>query len=182
MLETRVGLLDEVLSAHAGALGADFDGYRNHAYRVANFCLALTSTSTTARDEERIAKIASAAAFHDLGIWTDATFDYLLPSNRLANVYLAESGESGWAPEISEMILQHHKLTAFRGGCALVEPFRRADLIDVSHGLASFGLPREFLREVFAHWPDAGFHARLVHLFLGRLIRYPWDPLPMVRL
>ena len=46
MLETRVVLLDEVLSAHAGALGADFEGYRNHAYRVANFCLALTSTST----------------------------------------------------------------------------------------------------------------------------------------
>jgi hypothetical protein len=36
MLETRLGLLDEVLSAHTGALGADFDGYRNHAYRVAN--------------------------------------------------------------------------------------------------------------------------------------------------
>jgi putative Ca2+/H+ antiporter (TMEM165/GDT1 family) len=76
MLETRVVLLDEVLSAHAGALGADFEGYRNRAYRVANFCLALTSTSTTAGDEERIAKIALAAAFHDLGIWTGATFDY----------------------------------------------------------------------------------------------------------
>jgi hypothetical protein len=36
MLETRLVLLDEVLSAHTGALGADFDGYRNHAYRVAN--------------------------------------------------------------------------------------------------------------------------------------------------
>jgi hypothetical protein len=182
MLETRVVLLDEVLSAHAGALGADFEGYRNHAYRVANFCLALTSTSTTAGDEERIAKIALAAAFHDLGIWTDATFDYLPPSNRLANAYLAETGRSGWAPDISEMILQHHKLTPFRGGCALVEPFRRADLIDVSHGLASFGLRREFFREVFAQWPDARFHERLVRLFLGRLLRYPWDPLPMVRL
>jgi len=34
------------LSAHSGALGADFQGYRNHAYRVANFCLALTSIAT----------------------------------------------------------------------------------------------------------------------------------------
>ncbi len=98
MLETRVVLLDEVLSAHAGALGADFEGYRNHAYRVANFCLALTSTSTTAGDEERIAKIALAAAFHDLGIWTDATFDYLPPSNRLAKAYLAETGDPGGRP------------------------------------------------------------------------------------
>ena len=184
MLETRVVLLDEVLSAHAGALGADFEGYRNHAYRVANFCLALTPTSPspTAGDEERFGKIALAAAFHDLGIWTDATFDYLDPSNRLAKAYLAETGRSGWAPDISEMILQHHKLTPFRGRCALVEPFRRADLIDVSNGLASFGLGREFLREVFSLWPDARFHERLVRLFLGHLLRHPWNPLPMVRL
>jgi hypothetical protein len=181
MLETRIVLLDEVLSAHAGALGADFEGYRNHAYRVANFCLALTSTSTTG-DEERIAKIALAAAFHDLGIWTDATFDYLPPSNRLANAYLAQTGRPGWASDISEMILQHHKLTPFRGRGALVEPFRQADLIDVSHGLVSFGLRRELLREVFARWPDARFHQRLVRLFVGRLLRYPWNPLPMVRL
>jgi predicted metal-dependent HD superfamily phosphohydrolase len=134
MLETRVVLVGEVLSAHAGALGADFEGYRNHAYRVANFCLALTSATTTADDQERIEKITLAAAFHDLGIWTDATFDYLPPSNRLANAYLAESGRSAWAPDISEMILRHQKLTHFHGRCALVEPFRRADLIDVSNG------------------------------------------------
>jgi hypothetical protein len=181
MLETRLVLLDEVLSANAAALAADFDGYRNHAYRVANFCFALTSS--TAVGEERTAKIALAAAFHDLGIWTDQTFDYLPPSRRLAHVYLAGTGRAEWAPEITEMILQHHKLTPYRNSrCALVEPFRRADLIDVSHGLVSFGVPRRFRNEVFAHWPDAGFHARLVRLFLGRLRRYPWDPLPMVRL
>jgi hypothetical protein len=173
---------DEVLGAHVAVLGADFEGYRNHAYRVANFCLALTSTSPAAGDGERIAKIALAAAFHDLGIWTDATFDYLPPSIRLARAYLAETGRSEWAPDISEMVLQHHKLTPFRGPCVLVEPFRRADLIDVSHGLASFGLGREFLTEVFAQWPDSRFHERLVRLFLARLARYPWNPLPMVRL
>src|SRR5262245_4267172 len=186
MLETRVALLDEVLSAHTGALGADFEGYRNHAYRVANFCFALTSTATataTAGDPERGAKVALASAFHDLGIWTDETFDYLPPSSRLANAYLAGTCRSDWAPEITEMILQHHKLTPFRNGrWALVEPFRRADLIDVSHGLVSFGLPRGFLREVFARWPDAGFHARLLRLFLARLRQHPLDPLPMVKL
>ena len=184
MLETRLVLLDDVLNAHAGALGADFEGYRNHAYRVANFCFAPTSTAAaTAGDPEGVAKVVLAAAFHDLGIWTDQTFDYLAPSSRLANACLAGTGRSDWAPEITEMILQHHKLTPFRDGrCALVEPFRRADLIDVSHGLFSFGLPRRFLREVFAHWPDAGFHARLVRLFLTRLRQYPWNPLPMVKL
>src|SRR5215471_21613319 len=179
MLETRLVLLDDVLNAHAGALGADFEGYRNHAYRVANFCFALTSTAAaTAGDPERVAKVVLAAAFHDLGIWTDETFDYLPPSSRLANAYLAGTGRSDWVPEITEMILQHHKLTPFRNDrCALVEPFRRADLIDVSHGLASFGLRREFLSEAFAQWPDARFHERLLRLFLGRLLRYPWNTL-----
>src|SRR5262249_2403483 len=110
MLETRIDPLDEGLSAHDPALGADFEGYRNHAYRVANFCFALTSDSIAAvADPDQVAKIALAAAFHDLGIWTDGTFDYLLPSNRLASAYLAEAGRSEWAPEISETILQHHK-------------------------------------------------------------------------
>jgi hypothetical protein len=49
MLETRVVLLDEVLSAHTGALGADFEGYRNRAYRVAYFCFAPTSTAKLRR-------------------------------------------------------------------------------------------------------------------------------------
>jgi hypothetical protein len=52
---------------------------------------------------------------------------------------------------------------------------------DVSHGLFSFGLPRSLLREVFAAWPDEGFHKRLLQLSLGRLLSHPWNPLPMVR-
>lgn len=64
----------------------------------------------------------------------------------------------------------------------LVEPFRRADWVDVSRGLIRFGLPRSFLREVFATWPAAGFHKKLVQLELGRLRTHPWNPLPMVKL
>src|SRR5215471_296450 len=112
----------------------------------------------TAGDPERVAKVIVAAAFHDLGIWPDKTFDYLPPSIRLANAYLKGTGRSDWAPEITEMMLQHHKLTPLRDGrCPLVEPFRRADLVDLSNGLVSFVLPRRFPKEVFAHWPDARF-------------------------
>ncbi|HEU0054861.1 MAG TPA: HD domain-containing protein, partial [Longimicrobium sp.] len=76
---TEIATLDEVLDAHAAELGADFTAYRNHAYRVANLCLALAPDAPG-----RVEKIALAAAFHDLGIWTDGTFDYLPPSVRLA--------------------------------------------------------------------------------------------------
>jgi HD superfamily phosphodiesterase len=51
-----------------------FTAYKNHAYRVANLCVAFSSG-----DGAQLEKIATAAAFHDLGIWTNHTFDYLGP-------------------------------------------------------------------------------------------------------
>jgi hypothetical protein len=72
MLLTTIATLDELLQAHAAQLGADFTAYRNHTYRVVNLGVALS-----AADPERLEKMASAAAFHDLGIWTDGTFDDL---------------------------------------------------------------------------------------------------------
>ena len=179
MLVTESATLDAVLNAHAAALGGDFAGYRNHAYRVMNLCLVLSS----ADDEARRERIAIAAAFHDLGIWTAATFDYIPPSVDLASAHLRASGQSPWAPEIETTIREHHKLTRYRPNPDwLVEPFRRADLIDVSRGVVTFGLPHALIKDVFAQWPSAGFHKRLVQLSLNRLVSHPLSPLPMVRL
>lgn len=174
----EIATLDELLAGYAAELGSDWTAYRNHTYRVVNLCAALSSS-----DPEPLEKIAIAAAFHDLGIWTDGTFDYLQPSIRLAGAHLAHSGRANWTAEITAMILEHHKISAWRGDPGwLVEPFRRADWIDVTRGLRAFGLPRKLLREIFAAWPDAGFHKRLVQLSLKRLRTHPWNPLPMVRL
>lgn len=176
MLET-IATLDELLEAHKAELGKDFTAYRNHTYRVVNLCIALSSS-----DPGQIQKMAIAAAFHDLGIWTDGTFDYLQPSIRLASAHLAHRGREEWIPEITEMIRQHHKISAWKGHPHwLVEPFRRADWIDVTR-LRTFGLPRRLLKEIFAAWPSAGFHKRLVQLEMKRLRTHPWSPLPMVRL
>ncbi len=175
---TEIATLDEVLDAHAAELRGDFTAYRNHAYRVANLCLALSPDTPG-----RVEKIALAAAFHDLGIWTDGTFDYLPPSVRLAREHLARTGRPEWADEVAAMIDGHHKVTPIRGAPgSLAEPFRRADWIDVLRGARTFGLRRSFLREVFAAWPDAGFHWRLVQLTFRRLRTNPLDPLPMFRL
>jgi hypothetical protein len=178
MLLTEIATLDELLQGHAAELGKDFTAYRNHTYRVVNLCAALSSS-----DPQQLQKMAIAAAFHDIGIWTDGTFDYLQPSIRLAGAHLVHSGRAEWAPEITRMILEHHKISAWRGDPSwLVEPFRRADWIDVSRGLLTFGLPRKLLGEIFSTWPDAGFHKRLVQLSLKRLRTHPWSPLPMMRL
>ena len=177
MLITVLPLLDELLQQHAAALGADLTAYRNHCCRVINFCAALTAS-----DAERLKKMQIAAAFHDLGIWTDGTFDYLDPSEQRARTYLTQQNQMDAAPEIGAMIQQHHKVTPYsRDPEDLAEAFRKADLVDVSGGLITFGIPRAFVREVRAHFPNAGFHKRLVQLSGKRLLSHPLSPMPMMR-
>lgn len=174
---TRLELLDSLLDLHAGALGADRVPYRNHNYRVVNFCAELLGD----REPETLEKLSIAAAFHDLGIWTDGTFDYLDPSESRALAYLRERGCEEWAPEIGAMVQEHHRVRTARVGGALAEAFRKADWIDVSLGLLRFGLPGAFVRDVRTAFPNAGFHRRLVQLSLGQLLRQPWKPMPMMK-
>jgi len=85
-------------------------------------------------------------------------------------------------PEIEAMIVDHHKVTPSRANPqSLVEPFRRADWIDVSRGLRRFGLPRTFIAAVATTWPSAGFHRRLVQMTIDRFRKHPLAPLPMVK-
>lgn len=175
-LLTEVGELDAVLRRHEADLGGDFVGYRNHAYRVVNLCAALVQP-----DRELLDRLVIAAAFHDLGIWTDRTFDYLAPSIRLAGAYLAATGRGDWAPAVTAMIRDHHKLSPSRAG-GLAEPFRRADWADVTLGVIRYEIPRPMVRAISAAFPDAGFHRRLLLLGLKRFCTHPWSPLPMLRL
>jgi hypothetical protein len=79
------------------------------------------------------------------------------------------------------MIREHHKLRSYKNSPGwLVELFRRADLVDVSMGIFKFGLPSAYLSQLFAEWPSAGFHRRLVQLSLARARTHPWNPLPML--
>lgn len=126
--------------------------------------------------------MALAAAFHDIGIWTHGTFDYLEPSIDVCRAYLAATRRSAWGDEVAVMIREHHKLTPWRARSDwLVEPFRKADWIDVTGGLISHGVPRGVRRQVFATWPSLGFRRRLVHFTLVRLRHHPLHPLPMLR-
>jgi HD domain len=176
-LVTSLPTVDEVLDDHASELGPDLIAYRNHVYRVVNLCLAIVGDRHV-----ELEKIAVAAVFHDLGIWTNHTFDYIAPSVALAREHLAARGLADWIPEIEAMIVDHHKVTSSRADPrSLAESFRRADWIDVSRGLRRFGLPRPFIAAVAATWPNAGFHRRLVQLTIDRFWKHPLTPLPMVK-
>jgi hypothetical protein len=178
MILTEIAPMEDILGAHRVGIGNDFTAYRNHVYRVANLCGAMTEGS---KDPNRIEKIGIAAAFHDLGIWTENTFDYLPPSIRLAREHLVSTVRSHWVAEITEMIEKHHKVTAYGGTLPLVEPFRRADWIDITMGLIRFGQPRAFIRELYEEWPGAGFHRNLLRLEARHLCNHPLNPLPMFR-
>lgn len=170
--------LDDILASRRVELGTDFLAYTNHCYRVLNFCLALVGD-----DAQTIRKLSIATAFHDIGIWTNNTYDYLPASRQHARDYLSSINQHAWCDEIEMMIEQHHKITKYKPHPDwLVEPFRKADWIDVLRGKIRFGIPAAFVAEVMARFPNAGFHRRLVSFTLQRLKTHPLSPLPMLKL
>ena len=169
---------DAILDGFQSPLGRDHIAYRNHVARVIHLCLMLCRTA----DPDVNAKVAIAAAFHDLGIWTHGTLDYLGPSIGLAGDYLDRVGRRRWRTEIAAMIDLHHKVRLAPVGTGpLAEAFRRADWIDVSLGVLRFGLPGHRIRKIRRRFPNAGFHRRLAELTRDRLHTHPLDPLPMFK-
>ncbi|MEP6901871.1 MAG: hypothetical protein ABJA66_08980 [Actinomycetota bacterium] len=176
-IEKRIPLLDDILEKWQKQLGNDFAGYKNHVYRMINFSFALHDPKREERE-----KIIIAGCFHDLGIWTNDTFNYLPPSIILAKDYLKQNDLEQWIPEIELMIGMHHKLNKYRDEqTSLVEVFRQGDLVDFSLGIVKCGLPRAFIKSVKAEFPNAGFHRRLVKLAGGWFCRHRLNPIPVLK-
>lgn len=169
-------LIEALLHSFQPVIGRDYEKYRNHVYRVFLNCLLLDNSTP---NEE---KYAVAAVFHDIGIWTDHTIDYLAPSIRRVSHYLEANGKQEYQEEYSHMIDWHHKTSRYAGPyAATVEVFRKADWIDVSLGLLNFGLDKKTLRTHRKNWPNKGFHWFLVKKVGKNLLRHPLNPLPMFK-
>ncbi len=170
--------IDRLFEGWREGLGRDLTAYRNHVYRVFNLATWLVADP----DVEAVETLAVAAAFHDIGIWLDDTLDYLEPSVERAARHLESAGRPEWTDRVGEIIRWHHKVRPWRGpGAELVEPFRRADWIDVSLFTLPTRVPRDALRGLLHAFPRAGFHARLVVLGIAWSRRHPLRPLPMFR-
>ena len=173
---THSALIDNLLQPFTSLLGPDYDKYRNHVQRVFLNCLLIDTR------EENEEKYAVAAVFHDIGIWTDHTIDYLAPSIEQAKKYLNETGRSHWTEEICLMIDWHHKVSSYKGPYSLTTgTFRKADWIDVSLGLLKFGADKKEIRENRVRFPNRGFHWFLVKKITRNFFRHPLHPLPMFR-
>ena len=175
-VEKQIPLLESILGEWKETIGKDFEGYRNHVCRMVNFCFALKPCS-----EEEREKVMIAGAFHDIGLWTGKTLDYIPPSIPPAIEYLKRHGLENWSNEISLMISEHHKLRQYVGSFPLVELFRKGDLVDFSLGMVTFGLPKEYVSQVKAEIPNAGFHANLVRLSAKWFVKHPFNPAPMMK-
>jgi hypothetical protein len=175
--------IDRRLAPWHARLGADLTPYRHHVMRVLALCDRLHERipAATGKPPSDRPEYLTAAAFHDLGIWTAGTFDYLAPSVQLAREWLAAERQEQLEPLVTEMIVQHHKVRQADVVTSPVEVFRRADTIDVTLGLRRFGLPLGEYRSITRRWPNAGFHRRLGALAWRRVKTNPTSPLPMVK-
>ena len=152
--------VEALLGPFRSTIGADYEGYRNHIYRVLSYTLHFLNGQETERE-----LIETALVYHDLGLWTERELAYLEPSSALA---LADNQKHGWGHEpelLHQLIFQHHKLSAYRGpNAALINAMRKADWIDASMGFRAMGMPRSCIREVTRAIPVGGFYDTLKRL------------------
>lgn len=168
--------IQDLLEAHKPVLGRDYERYHNHVIRVYLNCLLLDPAM------ENREKYAIAAVYHDIGIWTDHTFDYLAPSIAEVKKYLAGAGKSDWSDEISTMIYWHHKIKTYRGDFEkTAETFRKADWIDVSLGLLSYGGDKKTMTMYRIQFPNRGFHFFLVRQAAKNFLKHPLNPVPVFK-
>lgn len=179
-IEPTIPLLEAILQPWQARIGKDFEGYKNHVYRMVHCVFVLRACTPEERE-----KVIIAAAHHDIGIWSDHTVDYLPPSITQARLYLQAQQRMDWDEEITLIIDMHHKLRGFKGDKAqqfpLVEVFRQGDLVDFSLGLFRFGLPRAYLRALKAQFPNAGFHKMLMGAAGQWFRQHPLSPPPFMK-
>lgn len=168
--------IETLLKPYTELLGKDFDGYKNHLYRVINFCHLQSPLSP-----EESGKLEIAAVFHDLAIWTNHTADYVLPSEELARRYLTSIDCPEWTEDVCRIVREHHKITAADSPDSLTEIFRKADWVDVTYGIRSFGLEKPIIQKIYRAFPDMGFHPLLVRIIRSQIFRHPFNPLPMFK-
>jgi hypothetical protein len=174
-MNSKYPLLDQILTEYSLQLGRQLVGYSNHCVRILENCRLLG-----AQADADLFQIAT--AFHDLGIWTNGSFDYIEAS---VDAFLGSRFSRPCREEnevVVEMIRCHHKLTQCGPLGSMAEVFRNADWIDVTWGIRSFGLDRRALGRVRAERPNRGFHFFLAKRTLLWGVRHPWNPLPMFRL
>lgn len=174
---TALPVADFLLDRHAACIGRDLPGYRNHVYRLINLVDLIEPIDPYSEEV-----VGIAAVFHDVGLWTECTWNYIPPSVAAAEHWLATAGLGVLIPVVRDIIENHHRILPCPAALdPLVEAFRRADWCDVTLGLRTGGIDRRSYREILGVFPSAGFHRRLAALAIRNACARPWRPFPMMR-
>lgn len=178
-IETKLPQLDNILGSWKQHIGQDFEGYKNHCYRMLNFCFFMNADAL-GTDQLAKEKFTIAAGFHDLGLWLNENVNYLPLSARLAERYLINHKRTAWLDEIRLMINLNHNLNPCQPEkFPLVEIFRKADLADFSLGMLTGGVSASFIHQVRLAFPNAGFHKMLMREQLKWFSRNDLNPVPV---
>ena len=173
-MNTQLQKIDTILEPYIERIGTDI-GYVNHTKRMFLYALELQDLDDVEKE-----KFIIALSFHDLGIWTERSFDYLDPSVALAIEYLKEHKKTEYEKDVVQMINEHHKLTPIKDN-DLAELFRKVDMVDVYWGMVSFGIDKQKMKEIKKTYANNGFHLTLIKWFGKRLFEKPWSPMPMLK-
>ncbi|MFY0608010.1 MAG: hypothetical protein JXR10_14925 [Cyclobacteriaceae bacterium] len=166
-------LIKQILNKYRSELGVDFLAYHNHAQRVYYYAITLLLMKESK-------KLAIAAAFHDLDIWTGGSMDYLSGSEDLARKYLDKSDFGLLPDQIAFIIKQHHQLTRIKGDVE-AEAFRKADLIDLTSGFIQFNIPMCLILTIEKTYPRERFTRIIAKKTLRHSLKNPLNPLPMIK-
>lgn len=158
--------------ARLRAITHETDGpLERHSLRVFLIAEELAGKGLTDREV-----MLCAALLHDVGLLAAATTGaaYVTDSRRQIEGLLRDCGWPKARLQLAGTAAEHHhELRAqWRRGVE-VELLRRADLVDLSHGLIRFGLDREFVRDLRARIGSLGFRRTVLRLLLRHAYERP---------
>ena len=165
--------IESILENYEAVIGEDFIAYKNHCYRVFNYMKLMDLTE---REEEQCSVMLP---FHDLGIWTNKTMDYLPSSIQLAINYIQNKNLDIEENLIENFIGNHHRV--FKNKGTLEEKIRKADLIDLSFGIIRFGISKKNIKEIKTEFPANKFQKETYK----KVFKHAWlnlrNPFPMLK-
>lgn len=148
-------------------------GLRNHCRRLFH----LTSQLMAKRNVELDPALAYfIAMIHDLGLVSeqDQGINYLRRSLALFHRETQGMDVPEADPEVIEQcIVYNHRVLAVPGLSPAAECFRNAVMIEHSHGLLRFGLPKASVRPIFEAYPRGNFDRVLLDFTWRTLSREP---------